>query len=180
VSDRARGLPGSRTATARSRRVPAASTIAAAILAGVLAAGCGGGSAQSGVRSASASNSASGLPAPPAAAPSTSASADTVTGSAQGVTATLHAASHHPRVGRPWPIQFTVTHGGRPARASVSYEYLYAGQVVARRSHYTFTGHFSDTFDWPASSVGYPLTVRAVIVSEGRTIDLDFPVQVGA
>jgi hypothetical protein len=62
----------------------------------------------------------------------------------------------------------------------VSYEYLFGGQVVAHRSHYTFTGHFSDIFQWPSSAVGYPLTFRAVIVSEGVTIDLDYPVQVTA
>jgi len=62
----------------------------------------------------------------------------------------------------------------------VSYRYLFAGQVVAHRSHYVFTGRFSDTFRWPPSAVGYPLTLRAVIVSEGVTINLDFPVQVTA
>ena len=62
----------------------------------------------------------------------------------------------------------------------MSYRYLFAGQVVAHRSYYVFTGRFSDTFRWPPSAVGYPLTLRAVIVSEGVTINLDFPVQVTA
>jgi hypothetical protein len=95
------------------------------------------------------------------------------------VTATLHAGTHHPRVGVRWPLHFTVTRGGTPVRASVSYQYLLAGQVVARRSHYTFTGHFSDFFLWPSSAVGFPLTLRATIVAEGTTLDLDYPVQVG-
>lgn len=107
-----------------------------------------------------------------------SATGNVVGASVGGVSATLHAATHHPKVQVPWPIHFTVTRGGAPAHASVSYEYLFAGQVVARRSHYTFTGEFSDTFHWPASAVGYPLTFRAVIVSAGVTIDLDYPVQV--
>lgn len=63
-------------------------------------------------------------------------------------------------------------------KASVSYEYMFGGAIVAHRSHYTFTGHFSDVFLWPAQAVGYPLTFRAVIVSEGATIDLDYPVRV--
>ncbi len=96
------------------------------------------------------------------------------------MTATLHAGTHHPRVQRPWPIRFTVTNGGRPARASVSYEYLLGSQVVAHRSHYTFSGHFADVFKWPAAAVGYPLTFRAVIVADGATIDLDYAVQVTA
>jgi hypothetical protein len=62
----------------------------------------------------------------------------------------------------------------------VSYEYLFGGQVVAHRSHYTFTGHFSDIFRWPSSAVGYPLTFRAVIVAGGQTVNLDYPVQVAA
>jgi hypothetical protein len=106
------------------------------------------------------------------------AEAGTVSVTAQGVIATLRAYTHHPRSGTHWPIRFTVTRAGQPARASVSYEYLLGTQVVARRSHYTFTGHFSDVFTWPAAAVGYPLTFRAVIVSGGMTLDLDYPVQV--
>jgi hypothetical protein len=101
-----------------------------------------------------------------------------VSGTAAGVTATLHASTHTPTVGRPWPLHFTVTSGGALARAAVQYEYLFAGQVVARRSHYTFTGHFSDVFQWPATAVGYPLTFRAVILFHGATINLDYPVRV--
>jgi hypothetical protein len=104
--------------------------------------------------------------------------AGVLTGSSGGVTATLHAGTHHPKVAVPWPIRFTVSSGGHPARASVRYEYLFGGQVVAHRSHYTFAGRFSDVFKWPSSAVGYPLTFRAVIVSEGKTIDLDYAVQV--
>jgi hypothetical protein len=101
-----------------------------------------------------------------------------VSGSVGGVTATLHASTHAPRVNQSWPLHFTVTHAGALAKAAVQYEYLFGGQVVARRSHYTFTGHFSDVFQWPSTAVGYPLTFRAVIVSEGATINLDYPVQV--
>jgi hypothetical protein len=104
--------------------------------------------------------------------------AGVVSGSLGGVTASMRPASHHPKVNVPWPISFTVTREGKAAKASVSYQYLFAGQVVARRSHYTFTGRFSDVFHWPASAVGYPLTFRAVIVSGGVTINLDYPVQV--
>ncbi len=128
-----------------------------------------------------ASTGASSTGASPAAQPSVSAgAATTVTGSSGGVTATLRAGTHHPRVQRPWPIHFTVSSGGRPARASVSYEYLLGSQVVAHRSHYTFTGHFSDVSRWPAAAVGYELTFRAVIVADGVTLDLDYPVQVVA
>jgi hypothetical protein len=94
------------------------------------------------------------------------------------VTATLQAGTHHPKVGRPWPIHFTAARAGAAVKASVSYEFLFAGQVVAHRSHYAFDGRFSDIVIWPAAAAGYPLTFRAVIVSEGATIYLDYPVQV--
>jgi hypothetical protein len=120
------------------------------------------------------STSAPSVPQRSATAPGT------VTGSSGAVTATLHAGTHHPRVQRPWPIRFTVTTDGRPARASVNYEYLLGSQVVAHRSHYAFIGHFADVFRWPAAAVGYPLTFRAVIVADGATVDLDYAVQVTA
>ena len=147
----------------------------------LLAAGCGQSSTSRSTRSTGPSPHATvGRSTPKAPSPSTPASSGTVTGSSRGVTATLHAGTHHPKVGRAWPLRFTVTRAGHAARASVSYEYLFNGQVVAHRSHYTFTGRFSDVFRWPSSAVGYPLTFRAVIVSGGATIDLDYPVQVTA
>lgn len=90
----------------------------------------------------------------------------------------MHASGHHPRVNKPWPVSFTVTQAGRPARARVRYEYLFAGQVVAHRSNYGFTGSFHDIFTWPASALGYPLTFRAVITSGKATLSLDYRVQV--
>lgn len=142
-------------------------------------AGCGGSSTSNSTESSTAKPAQQSSVASPTSQPSVP-STGTVVASSGAVTATLHAGTHHPKVGRPWPIRFTVTRGSHAARASVSYEYLFGGQVVAHRSHYTFTGHFSDIFQWPSSAVGYPLTFRAVIVSEGVTIDLDYPVQVTA
>jgi hypothetical protein len=165
--------------------------LAAVLSAGLLVAGCGGSSKSestaSSAASAPAGPTATGAPATstptsstattPATA-SSSTTASVVSGSADGISATLHASTHQPRVNRPWPLHFLVTSGGRPVRASVSYEYLFGGQVVARRSHYTFDGRFSDVFMWPSSAVGYPLTFRAVIVVGKTLINLDYPVQV--
>ncbi|HTU78427.1 MAG TPA: hypothetical protein VMF09_06680 [Solirubrobacteraceae bacterium] len=149
-------------------------------------AACGGSSSKhenstAARRTGATTTSSSTTASAPATAPSTPTSPgapNTVTVSKEGVTATLHASTHAPLVERPWPISFTVTRGGMPARASVSYEYLFGGQVVARRSHYAFDGHFSDVFHWPASAVGYPLTFRAVIGAGTVSIDLDYAVQV--
>jgi hypothetical protein len=144
-------------------------------------AGCGSSSTSRSTKSttsAPAQQSSVAGPTSQPSVPSTSGTSGTVTSSAGGVTATMRAGTHQPMVERPWPIRFTVTRAGQAAKASVSYEYLFGGQVVAHRSHYTFTGHFSDVFKWPSTAVGYPLTFRAVIVSNGATIDLDYPVQV--
>ena len=108
----------------------------------------------------------------------TTAAAGTVGGSSRGLTATLHAGTHHPEVGRRWPIQFTATRSGRAVRATVTYEYVYGGQVVARRAQHTFTGRFSDALVFPAQSVGYPLTFRGAVTSGGSTVNLDYAIQV--
>jgi hypothetical protein len=168
-----------RSMSARGRgRLPWALGGLTAVL---LLAGCGGQSSSDPSTHSTASVStrpATGASTTQPAVSSSVGAATTVTGSSGGVTTVLHAGTHHPRVGRPWPIRFTVSSGGRPARASVSYEYLLGSQVVAHRSHYTFTGHFADVFRWPAAAVGYLLTFRAVILADGATLDLDYPVRV--
>lgn len=127
---------------------------AAALALTVLHASCGGGS------SASSTNSSTDRRPPPP-------------------TITLSAQTHRPVAGAPWPI---VIHAhdaaGHPLRAEVRYQYLFAGSVVARRSHYRFRGTFHDTFRWPARSLGVPLTFRAVVTTPQGTRRLDYAVKV--
>jgi hypothetical protein len=104
--------------------------------------------------------------------------AGTVVAAAGAVQASMHATTHAPRANRPWPLRFLVTDAGAPAHASVRYEFLLGEQVVARRSHYHFTGRFADIVLWPPSAIGYPLTFRAIVDAAGRTLNLDYPVQV--
>ncbi|HEV7942611.1 MAG TPA: hypothetical protein VGP17_07400 [Solirubrobacteraceae bacterium] len=154
-----------------------------ALLAAALLSACGGGSKPS--HSSTTSSTSSSTTASTSAATSTSAGVTgtntapgIVSASAAGVTATLHATTHSPKVNVPWPISFTVAKSGSPVQAKLVYEYLFGGTVVAKRSNYTFTGHFHDNFLWPGSAVGYPLTFRAVITAGGQTLLLDYPVQV--
>jgi hypothetical protein len=145
-----------------------------AVLAGT---GCGGSSGSgsattAGAAATTAAASQSGIPQ------ASSGAARTVTVTAGDVKASMRGATHTPTAGKPWPFQFTVTSGGTPAHASVSYQYLLAGQIVARRSHYTFTGQFNDVTFWPSSAVGYTLTLRAVVVTGPTTMYLDYPVRV--
>lgn len=94
-------------------------------------------------------------------------------------TVTLHATTHRPTVGRPWPIVIRAhDQAGRPLRAQVRYQYLFGGAVVARRSHYRFRGTFRDSFHWPARAVGVPLTFRAVVTTPLGTRKLDYDVRV--
>ena len=146
------------------------------VLLATIVAGCGGSSTSSSTRAPAATTPASTQSTTQSTATSTS--PGTVTGSFASLTAVLHAGTHQPKVEAPWPIRITATLGGAPAKATVVYEYLFSGQVVAHRSHYTFTGQFSDTLKWPASAVGYPLTFRAVVTSGSALVNLDYPVQV--
>lgn len=160
-------------------------------LTSALLAGCGGSSSKTGSTGATSSATASSGTSSTATAPNTNATTTsstttppaaansrTVKGASGSLSAILRAGPHTPKVNRPWPIRFVVRRDGRLVKASVSYQYLFGGAVVARRSHYTFTGRFADTFRWPSSAVGYPLTFRAVIQSGGATINLDYPVKV--
>jgi hypothetical protein len=128
--------------------------------------------------SATGTNGAAATGSTPSSPGSGETSPGIVSGSSGSMAATMHAATHHPRVNEPWPVSFIATDAGKPAHAEVAYEYLFGGQVVAHRSHYKFTGHFHDVFMWPSSAVGFPLTFRAVIESAGATLNLDYSVQV--
>ena len=92
---------------------------------------------------------------------------------------TLSARTHHPLAGAPWPIVIVARRAaGAPLRATVHYQFLFAGSVVARRSHYRFDGTLHDVLRWPANSEGVPLTFRAIVTTALGTRRLDYPVQV--
>ncbi|HEX4837350.1 MAG TPA: hypothetical protein VFV03_02345 [Solirubrobacteraceae bacterium] len=157
----------------------------ALVILGVALGGCGSGSSKAGSNTTRAT--ATGATQPPATTtrrptatipPSREIAPGVVLASSGALTATMRASTHHPHVNRHWPIGFVVTRGGKRVKAEVRYQYLFAGQVVAHRSHYTFMGSFHDIFTWPSSAVGFPLTFRAVINAGGATLNLDYPVQV--
>ncbi len=92
---------------------------------------------------------------------------------------TLAAPGHRPAVGAPWPIVIRAYgQDGEPLRSEVRYQFLFAGSVVARRSHYRFRGSFRDTIRWPARSLGVPLTFRAVVTTPLGTRRVDYAVRV--
>lgn len=169
--------PPARGTRRRLRSAPPA--LAAALLAGLLIGACGGsGKPATSSSTSSQTSTQSATTQTTTAVTGTVVSPGVVRATSGPISATLHATTHKPRVNQAWPISFDVTSEGSPARAEVRYQYLFGGNVVAKRSHYRFTGHFSDIFRWPASSVGYPLTFRAVILASGKTLYLEYPVQV--
>lgn len=174
---RARGIGSVLGGRASRLRLPASICICGILLLGAALSGCGGSGKASGT-STQEETSTKEASAARTSTTSTRTAPGVVTVTREGIVATLHAATHTPKVNAPWPISFSVTQAGRPARTKLSYEYMLAGAVVAKRSHYAFTGHFKDVFRWPASSVGYPLTFRAVLRVAGKTIYLDYPVKV--
>lgn len=163
----------------RSRPRPRAKTIPLLVagLCCVSALAACGGSKQAAATTATTATTSGGAN-PAQTPPSHAVSGHVVTATSGTVTASMNAAGHSPRVGVSWPVRLVVKSNDKAAKAEVRYEYMFGGQVVAHRSHYRFTGGFHDTFNWPASAVGYPLTFRAVILSEGVTLNLDYPVQV--
>lgn len=176
----------SRSETGRIRGRRACAALMAAPLCGLLIAACGGGggsgeqsnaSTTTGTSTSTATETAT-TTATVTAVTGTAVSPEVVRGSSGGITATLHAPTHKPHVNVPWHFSFTVTKEGEPTKAKVVYEYMFGGQVVEKRANYTFTGHFSDVSRWPAKSVGYPLTFRAVITAGEETFYLDYPIKV--
>jgi hypothetical protein len=162
----------------RASSLICAGLIALPIAALLSACGGSGKPAATSASSSSTTASTSSATSTSAGVTGTSTAPGVVSASASGVTATLHATTHSPKVNVPWPISFTVAKAGAPVQAKVLYEYMFGGTVVAKRSNYTFEGHFHDKFLWPGSAVGYPLTFRAVITAGGQTLLLDYPVQV--
>lgn len=92
----------------------------------------------------------------------------------------LHAPTHSPRAHHAWRITITArTHRGSRLSGRVRYEYLYGGQVVARRSNYRFTrGVFHDTITWPSTAIGYRLVFRAVVSTRLGVVRLPYAVKV--
>lgn len=172
----------------RTRRRHVGTTLLAVPLCGLLIAACGGGSGEgskTGVTTTTSTGTTTATETETAtttttvtAVTGTAVSPETVRASSGGIAATLHAPTHKPRVNVPWHFSFNVTKEGEPTKAKVTYDYLFGGQVVEKRANYTFTGHFSDVSRWPASSVGYALTFRAVLSVDGKTFYLDYPIKV--
>jgi hypothetical protein len=102
---------------------------------------------------------------------------------ANRLVAHLHAPTHNPKAGEPWPIMITAhdTDGHR-VRGTVRYAYLYRGEVV-KHFHPKMEAHFVGEFHdrhlaWHGSQIGLELTFRAIVDTHLGQANLDYTVKV--
>jgi hypothetical protein len=98
------------------------------------------------------------------ATPGSTASTPTRTVS-QSLAVTVTTPGTEPVAGGYWPITVRArTPSGGPASGTVSYAFLFGGATVARRpGGHMSAGVFHDRLEFPAQSVGYPLTVHVIV-----------------
>jgi hypothetical protein len=104
-----------------------------------------------------------------------------VKGSSGPLSASIQPGTHHPAVKSKWPLEVTATLAGKPAHATSLYLFMLGPSVVSTqhpfgKNPYRFTGHYKDTFTWPADSLGQSLTLRVVVSAGGHTVHLDWAV----
>jgi hypothetical protein len=111
--------------------------------------------------------------------PAAAGAAAPIKGSSGPLAARLVPSTHTPKINALVPITVTATLKGKPAHATAAYQFVYGGAVVAptqypyNNKHFSFTGHFSDKLNFPASSLGFTLTLRVVIKAAGHTVNLN-------
>ena len=93
----------------------------------------------------------------------------------------VHIANHAPIVNRRWPIELTISHGGKKLNGSIRYQFLFAGVVVRTQpQHGAFRfkhGVFQDDLIFPGQSVGQPLTLRFVVTTRYGTEHADWKLE---
>jgi hypothetical protein len=96
--------------------------------------------------------------------------------------ATINGQNHAPTVNQPWRYALQVTDtSGHPMSGNVTIEFVFAGQIVAYDkppTHPITNGLWQSSLRFPTTSVGYPLTLRAVARTRAGSITLDWPITV--
>lgn len=98
------------------------------------------------------------------------------------VHATVHGENHTPTVGVPWRYTVTVTQArGKPVDGTETTHYTFGGAVVGteKPENVAFTGGvYHDTIEFPARSVGYPLSLQAVVHTSQGSASAAWPIVV--
>jgi hypothetical protein len=117
-----------------------------------------------------------------AAAKSSSATGSQALVTTGPVRAMLRAPTHTPVVGKNWTYTITATDAaGHPLNGTVLSEFAFAGQVVGREApptHRLKHGRLRDVIQYPARSVGVPLTFYAVVETRLGKVTLKWPIKV--
>jgi hypothetical protein len=103
------------------------------------------------------------------------------TAAGQSVNAAIVGENHDPTVNRPWRYTVTATDPqGRPLSGAETTNYTFNGAVVGteKPENVKFTGVYRDTIEFPPASVGYPLSVQAVVHASQGTATAEWPVKV--
>jgi hypothetical protein len=86
-----------------------------------------------------------------------------------GITFSVRAPSHAPRVGEDWTIAVAAARGAKPVTGKVTMDVIYQGKVGGHVTTARLVdGAFSKKIVWPARSVGYPLTMRIKLSGGGQ------------
>ncbi len=96
------------------------------------------------------------------------------------------AATHHPKVNKPWPVTIKVTDAsGKPLRASLWMQILFNGTPVGKVDNghvYHFVGSWHERkgneITWPKASRGQPLDFEVVVRARHKTIKKTWSIQV--
>jgi hypothetical protein len=76
-------------------------------------------------------------------------------------------------------LQVSGKRSGAPMKGEVRIDILHGGSVVGHVADGPLKGgRFAHDFDWPAQSVGHPLTIKTTIVGDGFTQSFLFDVKV--
>lgn len=82
---------------------------------------------------------------------------------AGGFTAHLRISTHEPKVGLQ-PITVTAVRGSQKLSGTVSYQFLYQGQLVKSEPGGHFTnGVYRDKLDWPKAAIGRTISLHVIV-----------------
>jgi hypothetical protein len=130
----------------------------------------------------SSSSSKSPAAKPPHATTAASAPSGGASVTTGPVRASFQGAGHNPVAKKAWAYSVHVTDaGGHPLSGTVKIQFAYGGQVVGTDHppvHPVKDGSWHDNLTFPAESVGYPLTLQAVVHTKAGSVTLSWPITV--
>jgi hypothetical protein len=104
-----------------------------------------------------------------------------VTGTSGGMTATLHAQDHTPKVNANWSYSVEAVNAqGQALTGTVATEFTYNGTVVGHEApptHPLTNGRLDDMVQFPPASLAIQLGFQVVVTTPDGSVTLDWPVK---